>query len=337
MSEKALALIDIGDKALMTFTPQEVGLAKEQLAPKLSVPEFKLFMRLCQVRKLDPFAKQLTPIAFGRDDKRRVSYITSRDAMRTIAKRTGNYDGTTDAELFVETKDGEEVLLPHKMYNPEKHTKIISATIGVRHKEQSEPAFRTAVFKSFCKTGAGSEVWTAHPDLMIIKCAEAQALRAAFPEDLADLYAAEEMEQVKRQAAIDVEFSEVPPETSQPATAKSKKKPATQNESPPPEEPREAAEPSDSSADAEQSPLFEEPVAKAISVAEHYYAGIKAVDDEQAVFDQIHFKVREYFNVNLSTDVPADRVDELKGYLNEGVRIALEKAGLIKKLKRKSS
>jgi hypothetical protein len=56
----------------------------------------------------------------------------------------------------------------------------------------TEVLWAVAKFESY---NANSPIWKKMPDLMIAKCAEALALRKAFPNDLSGIYTAEEMEQ----------------------------------------------------------------------------------------------------------------------------------------------
>ena len=65
-------------------------------------------------------------------------------------------------------------------------------------KDFTAPLYGTARFRSYVQTtkeGKANRMWTQMPDVMLAKCAEALALRAAFPQELGGLYTTEEMGQ----------------------------------------------------------------------------------------------------------------------------------------------
>jgi hypothetical protein len=108
---------------------------------------------------------------------------TGIDGFRLIAERTGKYSPGKDTEFLYCAKGS---LLGAKVYvkkmTPDGTWHDISATALIRE----------------YSTGQG--LWGKMPHVMIEKCAEARALRRAFPADLSGLYAAEEMEQADKRA-----------------------------------------------------------------------------------------------------------------------------------------
>ena len=75
----------------------------------------------------------------------------------------------------------------------------------------NEPLWAVAKFDSY---NATTPIWRKMPDTMIAKCAEALALRKAFPNDLSGIYTTEEMEQaevVTRPVITTVEIPESKP------------------------------------------------------------------------------------------------------------------------------
>jgi phage recombination protein Bet len=198
------SLVTRRNDGLMEWSDQEKAL----ICQNLNTNESITFLRVCHHLQLDPLAGQIYAWVYNatKPDKRRMVVYTSIDGQRTIASRTGKYGGTTGARLRVRLKDGQSITVPHEEYDPKEHKEIISGTIGVRHKDFDEPIFATAVFQSYVKTGEGGEVWTKHPDTMILKCAEAKAHRMAFPRDLSKIYIREELSD---DGVIDADFSVV--------------------------------------------------------------------------------------------------------------------------------
>lgn len=143
----------------------------------------------------DPMQGLLVPVyraskvAEGRwQDK--MSIQTTIDGFRLIAQRSGKYKGQL-GPLWC-GKDGEWKDVWVEDVPP------VAAKVGVIHADFSEPLWSVAKFNSYKQTkkdGGLIGLWSKMPELMIAKCAEGLALRRAFPQELADLYLHEEMDQ----------------------------------------------------------------------------------------------------------------------------------------------
>jgi phage recombination protein Bet len=161
------------------FSEKYVNMIKNQVAKDLDNDEFAVFMMQAKRFRLDPFARQFTPIVYNKNnpEKRTVSYITNIDGLRLIAHRTNEYDGVTKP-AFTRDKNGQVT-----------HCSIMVYKKGCTHGFEAEV--------KFSEYTTGKNMWNTQygkPETMIAKVAEAHALRKAFPQELSGLYTAEEMD-----------------------------------------------------------------------------------------------------------------------------------------------
>ncbi len=166
-----------------TETYNRLSVVRSVLAPDLSDQELQLFALVAQRSGLDPFAKQLYAIK----RKGRVTFQTGIDGLRSTAERTSEYEGS--AEPVFEPVDWDT--RTGKDRHPDHATVIVYRFRNGRRIEQSA----TARWDSYWPGADQGFQWAKMPDVMLAKCAEAAALRKAFPYVLADLYVAEEMDQ----------------------------------------------------------------------------------------------------------------------------------------------
>lgn len=196
------------------FDEQQVAILKSSYAKNLDNIEFKVFLETAAALKLNPFSREIYAIKYGGT----MSLVTSIDGYRKLSARSGRFMGVTNGRLRVKTRDGESVTIDHEVYDPDEHT-IISATIGIRVKDCPEPVEATAVFKTYKKDQPN---WKLMPDVMILKCAEAQAHRkAALLPDLgafanvAPVYVDDEMQDY---SIIDIKAEPAPKPEPKPET-----------------------------------------------------------------------------------------------------------------------
>ena len=146
------------------------------------------FLYVANRTGLDPITKQI--YAVYRWDNRlgaeKMTVQTGIDGMRLVAQRNGHYAGQDDV-IYLPTDEA---------------TKYpIKATVTVYKIIESQRVGFTATarwneYVQKDKSGQATTMWDTKPYLMLGKCAEALALRKAFPNELSGVYSEDEMAQV---------------------------------------------------------------------------------------------------------------------------------------------
>lgn len=174
------------------FSPSQVQLFKDMYAVGASDEELKMFLYTCAKLNLDPSLHQIHFIK-----RRRWNPITNAyelvasiqvgiDGYRAIANRTRQWDG---AEI---TSEGEE----ETTFEDKKIKHPTKAIAKIYRRGWQHPVVREAHWEEYAqynKDGKLQGLWLTKPRIMLEKCAEAIALRTAFPEQLSGTYGEDEV------------------------------------------------------------------------------------------------------------------------------------------------
>lgn len=156
---------------------KQIELWKKGYCKDANNDEIVAFINFCKRTGLSPDARQV--YAIRRSGILR--FETSIDGLRLVADRTKKYQGQVGPYF---TDDGKWMDCWLKDAPPK------AAKIGVLKEGFKEPLFAVARYESYAQP---SPTWKKMPDIMLAKCAEALALRKAFPQELSGLYTEDEM------------------------------------------------------------------------------------------------------------------------------------------------
>lgn len=184
------------------FTQQQLAALRALGVEEASPGDLMLFLNTAQRTGLDPFSKQIYMV--GRRQKVGDSWVTKQtiqvgiDGFRLVARRAASASGekfSMDDTLWADDEGHW-----HDLWiwpQPPTAAKVVV--------HRGEGTFSgVATYQEYVGTkrdkSTGKQVpnsmWAAKPALMLAKCAEALALRKAFPNDLANVYTPDEMDNV---------------------------------------------------------------------------------------------------------------------------------------------
>jgi phage recombination protein Bet len=181
------------------FTNEQEKMILAQFLGGASKSEAAVLLEIVKRRRLDPFSRQVYFVKRWDAAKHAEVWAiqTSIDGLRSIAERTGKYDGQDEPE-YGEDEAGKfcKVKVYRKDWSPNR------AAVGIAYLNE---------FIQKKKDGTATSFWARMPRLMLAKCAEALAIRKAFPEDAAGLYISEEMPEERPQMVAPVHHEPLPP------------------------------------------------------------------------------------------------------------------------------
>ncbi len=176
------------------FNQKQLDILKNSICKGVSNEEFEVFLMACVKTQLDPFMRQI--YAVKRKAKKpdgswgeTMTIQTGIDGYRLIAERTERYAPG-----------------PEPIYAYDNNGGLMAATAFIK-KQTRDGTWHTvsasAYIDEYCQTftdrSTGEKkatgMWGNMPRTMLAKCAEAQALRKAFPAEMSGVYTKEEMQQ----------------------------------------------------------------------------------------------------------------------------------------------
>lgn len=171
------------------FTEKRIRLIRAAYGGKASDLEFDVFISHCKRLGLAPEAGQifLIPRWDARAQRETFKMLVSLQGLRTVADRSGKIVGM-DGPYFI----GEDGRWLDHWIRPEPP---LGAKVGILREGCKQPFWGFCRWDSFKQTRKGGQLttnWQKMPEHMLAKCANAIALRAAFPDLLGGLYTDDE-------------------------------------------------------------------------------------------------------------------------------------------------
>lgn len=168
----------------MTVSINQEELLRSFLPKEASKHDQETFIHICKRTGLDPTLRQIYPVK--RYDKESGRWVitnqTSIDGYRLIAERTGKYAPGKEP-VYTYDKDG-------RLFSCTAYVK--KQTVDGTWHEVGAIAFWSE-YAQYKKDGGLTQFWAKMGHLMLAKCAEALALRKAFPDMYSKLYTDDEM------------------------------------------------------------------------------------------------------------------------------------------------
>lgn len=188
------------DGTPVKLTPGMVVKYCVQGADQLPDKEVFRFMALCRARGLNPLAGDVHLAAF----KGRATVMVSRDFYRLNAQKYDTYQGLEEGTIVLDA-EGNICERKGEFYLPT--DTLLGGWCRVFDSRYSQPTYQAVRLDEYDQKNS---MWNSKRATMIVKVAEAHALRLAYTADFAGTYTADEITSGNVEPAdVDVETGEV--------------------------------------------------------------------------------------------------------------------------------
>ena len=197
----------------MEFTPEELKAIRSEYAKGSTDEQFLLFVNECKSRSLRPGqhlifqlrrTKEYDAEAGASVYVQKPYWITTISALRLIIERTGKYAGQTPPEyIYLDDKGNPSIVSDVPL--PQKDSTQVprepwAVRVGIKRRDFDQPIIGMARFEAvagFAKAPSGgmtlSSMWAKRGPEMTAKCAEADGIRKAAPEEAGAYFLVEEL------------------------------------------------------------------------------------------------------------------------------------------------
>ena len=153
------------------------------------------YMMMCKAQSLNPWLNDAYLVGYDGKDGPQFSLITAHQSFLKRAEASPEFDGI---ESGVVVARGDEITERQgdMILNGET---LVGGWARVHRRDRRIPSYDAINLKTF---NTNRSRWLADPAGMIVKCAEASALRKAFPSTLAAMYCREEMDRERESHAV---------------------------------------------------------------------------------------------------------------------------------------
>ncbi len=191
VEERSVTYVPIGEKEELVLTVGQVEkfLCVKTRTGKIACREdITKFMMLCKAQGLNPWVNDAYLVGYDTNDGPKFQLISAHQALLKRAELSSDYDGMASG-VCVLSKDGDIIERQGDLVLP--NERLVGGWARVHRRDRSVPSYDALKLETF---STGKSRWSADPAGMIVKCAEASALRKAFPSTLAQMFCKEEME-----------------------------------------------------------------------------------------------------------------------------------------------
>jgi phage recombination protein Bet len=199
--EREISYTPIGERETLKLT---LAIVKSQLVtPTKSgkYPEDRdiiTYMMLCRARGLNPFLGDVVITGYDTQAGPKFEIITAKSAVDKRADANPEFNGLESGVIVtangkIEKREGVIVLDDET---------LIGAWSRVFRRDREHPYYHEVTRKAYDKKQAR---WNIDPEGMLVKCAEAGALRKAFPNSFGGLFLAEEISVVSENSSTTIE------------------------------------------------------------------------------------------------------------------------------------
>lgn len=170
------------------FTPEQQQIILDTCCGGAPLSEARALIAIAEARGLNPILQECYFVKRWDSENRREKWAVQAaiDSFRIKAEQTGLYAGQDEPE-----------------YEYDKEGLVTLARVRVWRKDWPRPAVGVARWDEYVQTtkeGKPTRFWQRMPHNQLAKCAEALAMRKAFPAVLAKVYVTEEMGQADNEA-----------------------------------------------------------------------------------------------------------------------------------------